>query len=94
MIGRSALQSGQEVKTGTRRELDKNRLVDDLTDQLERLKASIRAKVEHPFGVIKRQFRHVKVLSGSGQEHRTAAHAVCAVQPVDGAANSDGRVQA
>jgi IS5 family transposase len=27
-----------------------------LTDQLERIKASIRAKVEHPFRVIKRQF--------------------------------------
>ena len=30
-------------------------------NQLERLKASIRAKVEHPFRVIKRQFGHVKV---------------------------------
>ena len=27
----------------------------------DRLKASIRAKVEHPFRVIKRQFGHVKV---------------------------------
>ena len=36
-------------------------LVEDLTDQLERIKASIRAKVEHPFRVIKRQFGHVKV---------------------------------
>jgi IS5 family transposase len=32
-----------------------------LTEQLERWKASIRAKVEHPFRVIKRQFGHVKV---------------------------------
>ena len=32
-----------------------------LLDQAERLKASIRAKVEHPFRVIKRQFGHVKV---------------------------------
>lgn len=49
------------MRPGKRRELDKTKLVDDLTDQLERLKASIRAKVEHPFRVIKRQFGHVKV---------------------------------
>jgi len=30
-------------------------------DKLEHVKASIRAKVEHPFRVIKRQFGHVKV---------------------------------
>lgn len=30
-------------------------------DQIEHLKASVRAKVEHPFRVIKRQFGHVKV---------------------------------
>ena len=49
------------MRPGKRRELDKTKLVDDLTDQLERLKASIRAKVEHPFRVIKRQFGHMKV---------------------------------
>lgn len=32
-----------------------------LMDQWERIKASVRAKVEHPFRVIKRQFGHVKV---------------------------------
>src|SRR5690606_3324226 len=32
-----------------------------LIDQLERTKASIRAKVEHPFRVIKQQFGYVKV---------------------------------
>ena len=41
--------------------LDKADPMDALTDQVERLKASIRAKVEHPFRVIKRQFGHVKV---------------------------------
>ena len=30
-------------------------------DELEHLKARIRARVEHPFRVIKRQFRSVKV---------------------------------
>ena len=32
-----------------------------LTEQAEQLKASVRAKVEHPFRVIKRQFGHSKV---------------------------------
>ena len=49
------------MKPGKRRALDKTRLVNQLIDQLERLKASVRAKVEHPFRVIKRQFGHVKV---------------------------------
>jgi IS5 family transposase len=35
--------------------------IDALVDQIEKLKASVRAKVEHPFRVIKRQFGHVKV---------------------------------
>jgi IS5 family transposase len=46
---------------GKRRALDKSKAVDRLIDQLEKLKASIRSKVEHPFRVIKRQFGHVKV---------------------------------
>ena len=32
-----------------------------LAEQAEQLKASVRAKVEHPFRVIKRQFGHVKM---------------------------------
>ena len=32
-----------------------------LLDRIEHLKAGVRAKVEHPFRVIKRQFGHVKV---------------------------------
>lgn len=31
------------------------------TDQTEKLKTSIRARVEHPFRVIKRQFGYIKV---------------------------------
>ena len=33
----------------------------DLTEKIEKAKAAIRAKVEHPFRVIKRQFGHGKV---------------------------------
>ncbi len=35
---------------------------DAVTKQVEKLKARMRAKVEHPFRVIKRQFGHTKVL--------------------------------
>ena len=38
---------------GQRRAMDKSRPVNALREQLEKLKASIRAKVEHPFRVIK-----------------------------------------
>ena len=45
-----------------RKALDKEHsAVDALVDQLERVKAQIRAKVEHPFRVIKRQFGYTKV---------------------------------
>lgn len=49
------------MRPGKRRALDKSNRVDALIDMVERLKASIRAKVEHPFRVIKQQFGHVKV---------------------------------
>ncbi|WP_188390298.1 IS5 family transposase [Pseudomonas fluvialis] len=49
------------MRPGKRKLLDKADPMDALTDQVERIKASIRAKVEHPFRVIKRQFGHVKV---------------------------------
>ena len=49
------------MRPGLRKLLDKADPMDALTEQVERIKASIRAKVEHPFRVIKRQFGHVKV---------------------------------
>ncbi len=50
------------MRPGKRKELDKeHNPVDALIDQVEKIKASIRAKVEHPFRVIKRQFGYVKV---------------------------------
>lgn len=49
------------MRPGKRAALDKSKQLDQLTEQLERLKASIRASVEHPFRVVKRQFGHVKV---------------------------------
>jgi len=49
------------MRPGKRRALDKAKTLDKLIDQVERIKASVRAKVEHPFRVIKQQFGHVKV---------------------------------
>ena len=55
------LQWHVAMRPGLRKLLDKTDPMDALTEQVERIKASIRAKVEHPFRVIKRQFGHVKV---------------------------------
>ena len=44
-----------------RKALDKAKPVEALIDKLEKLKAGIRAKVEHPFRILKRQFGYQKV---------------------------------
>ena len=50
------------MRPGKRRALDKeNNPVDALMDQVEKIKASIPAKVEHRSRVIKRQFGYTKV---------------------------------
>jgi IS5 family transposase len=49
------------MRPGKRRALDKSYPLDHLTDQVEKAKAGIRAKVEHPFQVFKRQFGDVKM---------------------------------
>lgn len=49
------------MRPGKRRALDKTTPMGDLLNRLEQTKAAIRAKVEHPFRVIKRQFGYVKV---------------------------------
>jgi IS5 family transposase len=49
------------MRPGKRKVLDKSSPMGAIMDKLEKTKASIRAKVEHPFRVIKRQFGHVKV---------------------------------
>jgi IS5 family transposase len=46
---------------GKRKLLDKATPMGAILEKLEQTKASIRAKVEHPFRVIKRQFGYVKV---------------------------------
>ncbi len=49
------------MRPGKRRALDKNSAWGSLLDKAEQLKASVRAKVEHPFKVIKCQFGFTKV---------------------------------
>ena len=49
------------MRPGKRKALNKVNVADALIDKAEKLKAGVRAKVEHPFRVIKRQFRFVKV---------------------------------
>ncbi len=49
------------MRPGKRRALNKTSPMGAVLDRIEHLKASVRAKVEHPFRVIKRQFGHVKV---------------------------------
>ena len=48
------------MQPGKRRQLDLTRKWARLLDKAEQLKASVRAKVEHPFHVIKNLFRHKK----------------------------------
>jgi IS5 family transposase len=49
------------MRPGKRRKLDLENPRDAIVNEIERLKASVRAKVEHPFRVIKRQFGFTKV---------------------------------
>jgi IS5 family transposase len=49
------------MQPGKRRRLDPTSKWARLLEQVEQLKASVRAKVEHPFHVIKNLFRHKKV---------------------------------
>ena len=49
------------MRLGKRKDLNKEDAVDAMIYNVEKIKAGIRAKVKHPFRVIKRQFGFVKV---------------------------------
>ena len=51
------------MKPGELKALDKAQAINRLTDEIERIEASVRANVVHPLRVIKRQFDHLKVRS-------------------------------
>lgn len=62
------------MRPGKRRQLDKAYPSERITEELEHIKVRIRAKVEHPFRVIKRQFGPGKVcyrgmVKNTGQFH-------------------------
>ena len=67
------------MRPGKRRALDKSQEVNRLIDELEKFKASIRAKVEHPFRVIKRQFGHVKVRYRGLEKNTQQSHTLFAL---------------
>jgi transposase, IS5 family len=48
------------MRPGKRRQLDLSDRLDAIFNQIERLKAGIRAKVEHPFRILKQQFGYTK----------------------------------
>lgn len=66
------------MRLGKRRALDKKRESNRSIDKLERLKAGIRGKVEHPFRVMKRQFGHVKVCYRELEKNTTQLHTLFA----------------
>ena len=49
------------MQPGKRRALNPKNRRDQLLEKIEKLKASVRAKVEHPFRVVKQQFGYAKV---------------------------------
>lgn len=55
-----AVQWSIAMRPGKRRALDKSTHAGQLQEQLERVKARMRAKVEHPFHIIKNRLKHKK----------------------------------
>jgi IS5 family transposase len=67
------------MRPGKRRNLNKNTPLGHLVDECERLKARIRAKVERPFRVIKRQFGHLKVRYRGSMKNTQQLHTLFAL---------------
>lgn len=57
----SQVQWHVAMRPGKRKALDLSSDLARMIDRVEQIKASIRAKVEHPFRVVKQQFGHTKV---------------------------------
>jgi len=55
-----AVQWHVAMRPSKRRKLDRSKRIDRIYDEIERLKAGVRAKVEHPFRVLKCQFGYLK----------------------------------
>ena len=79
------------MRPGKRKALDKGNEADALIDQTEKLKAGVRAKVEHPFRVIKRQFGFARVRYRGLKKNTAQLLTLFALfPPVDGAGQTDG----
>jgi IS5 family transposase len=81
------------ARRSTYKKLDKRGALYKAKRKIEKAKAQVRAKVEHPFRVIKRQFGYTNqgTLPRPGQEHGAADDAVRPVEPVDGAPTCAGQ---
>ena len=55
-----AVQWHVAMRPGKRRKLDRSKRLDRIYEKIERLEAGVRAKVEHPFRVLKCQFGYLK----------------------------------
>ena len=55
-----AVQWHVAMRPSKRRKMDRSKRIDRIYDEIERLKAGVRAKVEHPFRVLKCQFGYLK----------------------------------
>jgi IS5 family transposase len=67
------------MRPGKRRALDKATPMGEIIDKIGHVKASIRAKVEHPFRVIKRQFGYVKVRYKGPMKNTAQLHTLFAL---------------
>ena len=59
-VGRPPSRRRGDVFWGVMRKAPKGGELDELDEQINRVIAKVRAKVEHPFRILKRQFGHVK----------------------------------
>jgi IS5 family transposase len=70
------------MRPGKRKVLDTSTPMGAILDKLEQAKARIRAKFEHPFRVIKRQFGHVKVRYRGWTKNTTQLHTLFALSNI------------
>lgn len=82
------------MRPGKRWVLDKSQEVNHLIDELEKLNASMRAKVEHPFRVIRRQSGHVLVRCRGQTKNTAQLHTLFALSNLWRARPQLGGVQA
>ena len=67
------------LRPGKRKALYPEQELHRLLDKAERLKASVRAKVEHPFRVVKQQFGYAKVRYRGLQKNTARLTMLCAL---------------